>query len=138
LQPESAADDQAEDRGEREHADAADLDAEEDQYVAMFTVDSPVTQMTDTAVNNASTSGAPWPDEVEIGRENNRVKTSTRAAKTTIANRAGVAAMKDSTASRSRTQRLSRSTGLPTIVMPASPRALCSEQLVMVPAAGPH
>ena len=33
-QAEPAADDEAEDRGERQHADAADLDADEDEHVA--------------------------------------------------------------------------------------------------------
>ena len=36
----------------------------------MSTVDSPVTQMTETAVNSASTNGACWPDAVAIGSEN--------------------------------------------------------------------
>ncbi len=68
-----------------------------DQNVAMSTVDRPVTQMTETAVNSASTSGAGWPDVVAIGSEKSPVNTRTSAAKMVMAKRAGVAATKAST-----------------------------------------
>ena len=50
-----------------------------DQYVAMSTVDRPVTQITETAVNSASTNGACSPEVVAIGSENSTVKTSDEA-----------------------------------------------------------
>ena len=44
-----------------------------DQCVAMFTVDSPVTQIADTAVNSASASGVAVPDAAAIGSDNTAV-----------------------------------------------------------------
>ena len=49
-----------------------------DQKVAMSTVESPVTQITETAVKRASTNGACSPEVVAIGSENSTVKTPTR------------------------------------------------------------
>jgi hypothetical protein len=60
-----------------------------DQCVAMSTVERPVTQMTDTAVNRALGSGVIVPVALAAGRENSTVKTRMSAANTTIANRDG-------------------------------------------------
>ena len=61
-----------------------------DQNVAMSTVDSPVTQITETAVNSASTNGACSPEVVAIGSENSTVKTPTRPPNTRMAKRAAL------------------------------------------------
>ena len=59
--------------------------------------------MTDTAVNSASYSGVPEPSPArEIGSENSSVKSSTRPAKTRMANREGELRTSPSSASRSR------------------------------------
>ena len=60
-----------------------------EKYVAMSTVDSPVTQMVDTAVNRASASGADFPDVVAAGSERRAVKTRTSDVNTSTAKRAG-------------------------------------------------
>ncbi len=60
-----------------------------DQYVAVSTVTSPVTQTADTAVNSASTNGARWPLAVATGSESRPVTRTMTLAKTVIASRAG-------------------------------------------------
>ena len=77
----------------------------------MSTVESPVTQITETAVNNASTKGAGCPDVVAAGSENSRVKIATNAANTRIAKRAGPCSAKSPIASENRAGRLPRRFG---------------------------
>src|SRR3954454_579570 len=55
----------------------------------MSTVDSPVTQIVDTAVKTVSARGAGLPLDVPAGSESSAVKTSTSDANTSTANRAG-------------------------------------------------
>src|SRR5690606_39902221 len=60
-----------------------------DQWLLMSTVDRPVTQIVDTAVNSASLSGVTWRSAEAIGRDSRPVKSRIRAAKMTIAKREG-------------------------------------------------
>ena len=62
-----------------------------DQCVAMSTVDRPVTQMVDTAVNSASANGVRVPSADAAGNENRAVNSRMSARKTRTANRDGEA-----------------------------------------------
>ena len=73
-----------------------------DQCVAMSTVDSPVTQMTDTAVKRASWSGVIVRSADAIGSENNSVNSRINAVKIRMANREGELRARPSMASRMR------------------------------------
>ena len=61
-----------------------------DQCVAMSTVERPVTQMTETAVNSESASGVTRPEDDAIGSENSSVNTRMSSVNTTMANRDGL------------------------------------------------
>ena len=60
-----------------------------DQWVAMSTVTSPVTQIVDTAVNRASASGVARPLAEAIGSESRLVKIRMSVPKTRMAKREG-------------------------------------------------
>src|SRR5690606_16319406 len=60
-----------------------------DQWVDMSTLDSPVTQIVETAVKSASTSGVTERSAVAIGSDSIAVVTRIRPAKTVIAKRDG-------------------------------------------------
>jgi len=55
----------------------------------MFTVDSPVTQIAETAVKSASARGVVEPDRVANGRDSKAVQMKMSAVKMSSANRAG-------------------------------------------------
>jgi hypothetical protein len=57
----------------------------------MFTVDSPVTQIVDTAVNRASANGVTRPSADAAGSENSAVNSRISARKMPTANRDGEA-----------------------------------------------
>ena len=78
----------------------------------MSTVESPVTQITETAVKNASTNGADFPELLAIGSENRIVNSAMRLAKMRIAKREGVDAAKSPMRFITRERRGSRCTGL--------------------------
>ncbi len=65
-----------------------------DQYVPMLTVDSPVTQIVETAVKSASANGADCPLAVEAGSDSRAVKMRISVAKTRTAKRAGDAVVR--------------------------------------------
>src|SRR5689334_11720889 len=68
----------------------------------MSTVERPVTQITDTAVNSASASGVTVPSADAIGSENSSVNTRISIVKTRIAKREGLRAAKPLSAARAR------------------------------------
>jgi hypothetical protein len=73
-----------------------------DQWVDMSTVLSPVTQIEDIAVKNASASGVTLRSALAIGRERTAVRARTSPVKIRMANLAGEDAAKKSTKSRTR------------------------------------
>ena len=92
----------------------------------MSTVDRPVTQMTDTAVKRASTSGACLPELVAIGSEKSAVKTRMRDAKITMAKRAGLEATNASTTSCRRPNTVLREMGLARMLTRPVSRLTCA------------
>ncbi|CAH0326747.1 hypothetical protein SRABI128_05540 [Microbacterium sp. Bi128] len=73
-----------------------------DQSLYMLTVDRPVTQIVDTAVNSASASGARLPSADAAGREKSAVNSRMRMTKTSTAKRAGEAVVKSRSPSHAR------------------------------------
>ena len=82
AQPEALGDHQAQDRGERQHAHSADVDADEDDGLAerrerawrCRPCVSPVTQIVDTAVKSASANGSRPSAVVAAGSDSSAVK----------------------------------------------------------------
>src|SRR5690554_7940122 len=73
-----------------------------DQWVAMSTVESPVTQMVETAVKNASASGVPERSRAAMGSDSTSVRITISEVKMRMAKRAGDTVAKSSTMSRKR------------------------------------
>ncbi|MDF2492888.1 MAG: hypothetical protein K0Q58_1466 [Microbacterium sp.] len=75
-----------------------------DQWAPMLTVDRPVTQIVETAVNRASASGVARPDDAAAGRDRSAVNSRISDVKISTAKRAGDDVVKSRTRSRKRSR----------------------------------